>query len=111
MPQSALCPDCDRTMKVPDDAEGKKIRCPGCRAILLVAEDGLRAGAAKSARKATREDDEEEPARSKRREAEEKPKKKKKKRRGGVPAWVWITGGLAACLLVGVTLVLVLSGG
>ena len=37
--------------------------------------------------------------------------KKKRKNSGGIPVWVWIASGAAACVLIGVVLWLVLSGG
>jgi hypothetical protein len=30
MPQLISCPDCGRTLRVPDDLLGKKVKCPGC---------------------------------------------------------------------------------
>src|SRR5437764_919780 len=32
------CPSCDKKMRTPDDAEGKKLRCPHCQSMLVVAE-------------------------------------------------------------------------
>src|SRR5436305_331626 len=110
MAQVIPCPDCDKNVKVPDDVQGKKFRCPGCQAVLLGTEEGLQvsrkpavqAVGAKAARKSAPVDDEEEAVRSKRHEdgEAEKPRKKKKKRRSGVPLWVWLASGSAACVLV-----------
>ena len=41
MPEIIPCPGCDKKIKVPDGAEGKKLRCANCESILLVTEDGL----------------------------------------------------------------------
>src|SRR5947208_3128743 len=32
MPETVKCPDCDRTLRVPDDLLGKFVRCPSCKA-------------------------------------------------------------------------------
>ena len=41
MPTISACPSCDKKLKTPDDAEGKKIRCPTCKTMLVITEDGL----------------------------------------------------------------------
>ena len=33
-----MCPNCDKAMKVPDTAVGKKIRCKGCEHVFVVPE-------------------------------------------------------------------------
>jgi hypothetical protein len=47
------CPECDKKFKAPEDAKGKKIRCPACRKVFVVEElaidQGGRAVAAKAA--------------------------------------------------------------
>jgi hypothetical protein len=81
MPVVHSCPGCDRKCKVPDGFEGKKMKCPGCQAVLLVTEDGLeiaqkqavQAAPAKPARKIEPPPDEEE-------EEEEKPGKPTKRK-------------------------------
>jgi hypothetical protein len=46
------CPECDKKLKTPDGAEGKKLRCPSCETMLVITEDGLEpAGGAKPAAK------------------------------------------------------------
>lgn len=147
MPEIIPCPECAKKIKVPDGAEGKKLRCGNCESILLVTADGLelsRKAAAqtvtekpaarstrksvavdgededlpKSKRRAQEDEDGEDTPRSKRRtrdddddDEDRKPAKKKRKKSGGIPLWVWIASGAAACVLVGVVLWLVLSGG
>lgn len=36
MTLTVSCPDCDKTLKVKDDAAGKKIRCPACSTVFPV---------------------------------------------------------------------------
>ena len=36
MPISITCTGCDKKLKVPDAAAGKKIRCPACKAVIAV---------------------------------------------------------------------------
>src|ERR1051326_3194878 len=100
------CPSCEKKLKTPDGAEGKKIRCPNCKTVLLITEDGVElpeeaVGAitskpgARPAKKRPVEDDEDEderPARSKKRvavdddedepddEDEDRPSRRKKKK-------------------------------
>jgi hypothetical protein len=126
-------------IKVPDGAEGKRVKCPGCQSALLITEEGLeraqkqtvQSAAAKSRR--DRGEDEDEPRakkrwqdddddyddepRSKRRRDDDddddyRPAKKRKKSGGGMPMWVWLAGGggLVAVVLV-VLFVFVLGGG
>jgi phage FluMu protein Com len=36
MPISMTCSNCNKTLKVPDDLAGKKVRCPACKTVLAV---------------------------------------------------------------------------
>jgi len=78
MPVSA-CPSCDKKLKTPEDAEGKKIRCPGCQTMLVITEDGLeefedapvrtgvkKAGAGPSRKRAVDDDEDDEPRKKRR---------------------------------------------
>ena len=38
MPISVACAGCEKKLKVPDTAAGKKIRCPACKAVIAVPE-------------------------------------------------------------------------
>lgn len=73
MPSIHPCPSCDKKIRVPDDAEGKKIRCPSCQAVVLITEDGLEAvkstgvKSGAPARKRAVEDDDDDDAPRKRR--------------------------------------------
>jgi hypothetical protein len=91
MPVSA-CPNCDKKLKTPDDAEGRKIRCPGCQTMLVITEDGLEEEARKGVKKAAAgparkrvDDDDEDQPRSKRRrddddEEDDEPRSKRRSR-------------------------------
>ena len=37
MPISFTCPECAKKLRVADDKQGRKIKCPGCQAIVTVA--------------------------------------------------------------------------
>lgn len=37
MPFRVSCPECDRALQVPDDADGKTVRCPACQATFPAA--------------------------------------------------------------------------
>jgi predicted RNA-binding Zn-ribbon protein involved in translation (DUF1610 family)/DNA-directed RNA polymerase subunit RPC12/RpoP len=45
MPISFECSTCGKKMRAPDDAGGKKVRCPGCEAIVVVPLEVLDAAA------------------------------------------------------------------
>src|SRR5262245_48548519 len=36
MPIEVVCPECDRSLRVRDELEGKKVVCPGCRGSFVV---------------------------------------------------------------------------
>jgi LSD1 subclass zinc finger protein len=97
MPAIHPCPSCEKKLKIPDGAEGKKIRCPHCKTLLLISEDGLELAegapaaaaakpAAKPAKKRPVEDDEDDdrPAKKRGRDDDEeededdRPRSKKK---------------------------------
>lgn len=130
------CPQCDKKMKAPDDAEGKKLRCPHCETMLVIGEDGLEVfeRATTTSRSSRLRDDEDEddlPIRKRRRDdeddededdrprkrrrddeededEEDRPRKKKKRRRsGGIPAWVWIAAGGGLAAAAGLILLFV----
>src|SRR5262249_26009680 len=121
----AVCPSCDRKLKAPEGAEGRKIRCPGCSATLLVSggelslvpelATGTRGG--RPERRARPDDEEDRPRRSRRSDPDEEDyedrPRKRRRSGGGIPVWVWIAGG-GGLLAVGglvLVLVLVLGGG
>src|SRR5439155_9074760 len=39
MPQTRRCPHCNKTIRIPDSAAGKQVRCPGCRKEFAVAKN------------------------------------------------------------------------
>ncbi len=47
MPIDFSCPECDRSLKVKDEIAGKKIKCPGCAAVIGVPEPRARVSAVK----------------------------------------------------------------
>lgn len=121
----AVCPSCDRKLKAPEGAEGRKIRCPGCSATLLVSggelslvpelATGTRAG--RPERRARPDEEDDRPRRTRRSDPDEddeedRPRKRRRSGGGGIPVWVWIAGG-GGLLAIGliVVLVLVLTGG
>ena len=129
MPMVFACPSCDRKLKTPDDAEGRRIRCPACSSTLVVTEAGLslaetaprRAAAAPAAApraaRRPRPDEDEPPRRARRRDeeddyADERPARRRLRARvRGIPLWVWLaSGGVTVAALV-VILILVLGGG
>jgi hypothetical protein len=119
MPTIAACPNCDKKLKTPNGAEGRKIRCPGCKATLIVTEDGLVADEEevrpRKGRSGRREEEDEAPRRSRRRadeeDEDERPRRRSRKRQGaGIPLWVWLTGGGVLAVALGVVLLVVLLG-
>src|SRR5947209_4778053 len=117
MSNIAVCPDCDRELKVPQGAEGRKIRCPSCKTTLLVSdgepllvdrETGVRAE--RPERRSYPDDDVNDvPVRRLRRsdpdeDEDDSPRKRRKRSRGGIPLWVWLTSG--GVLLVAVAALL-----
>lgn len=40
MPEIINCPDCGRQLRVPDDLLGKKVKCPGCKAMFRAEVSG-----------------------------------------------------------------------
>lgn len=43
MPVAISCPACSKTIGVPDDAAGRRLRCPLCRAAFSVEEEPVEA--------------------------------------------------------------------
>ena len=39
MPISFSCPECAKKLRVADDKQGRKIKCPGCQAVVTVANE------------------------------------------------------------------------
>ena len=39
MPQMRRCPNCNKTIRIPDSAVGKQVRCPACRAEFAIAKN------------------------------------------------------------------------
>jgi hypothetical protein len=141
MPAVHECPSCDKKIKIPDGAEGKKLKCPGCQTSLLITEDGLELAqkqAVQSAAKPTRkaaprdEDDEDEPRAKKRRgdddeDDDDEPRSKKrrgdddeddeddrpakKRKKGGMPMWVWLAAGGGGVVVVLIILFVFVLGG
>ncbi len=124
MSNIAVCPGCDRELKLPQGADGRKIRCPSCKTPLLVSdgerslvgarETNVRAG--RPERRSRLDDEDEAPRRSRRADPEDRdydrPRKRRKRSRGGIPLWAWLTGGgvlLAAVL--GLVIILLLNKG
>src|SRR6266851_4059028 len=40
MPINTKCPTCKRTLEIPDELMGKKVRCPSCKVVFLATADG-----------------------------------------------------------------------
>jgi DNA-directed RNA polymerase subunit RPC12/RpoP len=121
--------ECGKKLRVADDKAGKKIRCPGCQAILLVAQaedvpeeldggdqavqeprprrqakddDAFESRPRKHAsRQRYDDDDEEAPARTRGRE----------KSSSRMALWLSLGGGLAALAVTGILLFIFLYGG
>jgi hypothetical protein len=97
---AVVCPECDKSLKVPDAQAGKKIRCPHCKGVVPVPadederdeEDDRSARPAKASR---RDEDEEE-------EDEERP-------RGGSKKGLWIGVGVGSVLLIGLVVGLIFA--
>jgi hypothetical protein len=97
MPQLIRCPDCGRTLRVPDDLLGKKVKCPGCGVKFVGAADDApeeldeaparasfssnRADSSAGRRVTRRDDDEEDDRRRSRRDDEEDDRPRRSRRR------------------------------
>jgi len=121
MPLIFTCPNCDKKLRTPDEAEGRKLRCSGCGTVLVVTEEGLvpfeEEAKPRKGRGSVR-DDEDEPLRQRRRrnpedeEEEDRPRRRARKRKSGIPLWVWIAGGSVVGVgIIVLVLVLTLGGG
>jgi len=125
MPNVTVCPGCESPFKVPAGAEGRMIRCPSCKAILLVSHgklslaDAEEAGAGSGRGERSLQDEEEDrPRRSRRRadpdEDDEEDldirlRKRRRGQQGAIPIGVWIAGGVGGVVFVGLLLFLVLK--
>lgn len=105
MPINAVCPKCNVGIKVPNDLEGKKVRCPKCKAAFQVpaAEeeepDRPRSRSIASSAKADQADSREDTPRRKREEPEERKRQPARNaRRKGVSPWA--LGAFAFLLLL-----------
>jgi predicted Zn finger-like uncharacterized protein len=89
MPFSATCPECDATVKVPDAAAGKKVRCKSCQAVFRAPDP---------------DDEDDRPVRGSRRRTEDddRPARKggRKRKKGGNPV-LYIVGVVAGLALIG----------
>jgi len=102
MSMTVTCPDCDKTLKVKDDAAGKKVRCPACSTVLQIPAkskdadddflDDLEEAAPSKKRKRRSEDDfdDDEPVASPR--TRKSTKKKSGRTKSGGTNWVLIGG-------------------
>ena len=102
MPIPIACPECDAKLKAPDTAAGKTIRCPKCTARLVVpgnrdVDDEPEDRPRKRVR--PRDDDDDRP----------RPRRRRPAKSGGVPAAVWVAGGLGLAAVVGVAVWLTLG--
>jgi predicted Zn finger-like uncharacterized protein len=75
MPQVIRCPECERSLRVPDDLLGKMVRCPSCKATFTAQADEeiepqihVEDSPSKSQRRALESDDEEREVRRPRRD-------------------------------------------
>ena len=109
---SVQCGSCDKSLKVRDELEGKRVKCPACGQPVLVAHAEPIEERPASPVKAKRSETPKKPVRSIERdepdadEDDDAPKKKKKKRRAPPPSflaqhkWWFVGGGAAAGLLI-----------
>jgi predicted Zn finger-like uncharacterized protein len=89
MPQVISCPECERSLRVPDDLLGKMVRCPSCKATFTAESGPDKEPQARPLKKPREGDeDEEEPAddrtstgRGRRTEEEEDVEERPKRRR------------------------------
>lgn len=101
------CPNCEQQLRTPDNALGKKLRCPKCKNTLVVEAgrlavlEELPIELSKGAF-ATEE---------KRSDTIKKRQKSSPERKRGIPWWVWLAGGGGFAVILTVVLVLVFSGG
>jgi hypothetical protein len=115
-------------LNAPEEAIGKKVRCPRCRELVPVEDEGVadrsrgRASADRPVRRPVRRDDDEDdrrPAARRRRvdddeDEDDRPRKRKPLKKGG-GAGLWIALGVAGVVLVllvgvGVVAVVLLNG-
>jgi LSD1 subclass zinc finger protein len=121
MPNVTVCPACEHPLKVPAGADGRKIRCPSCKAVLLVSGNELSLADAEEAStnvgrtERSRSEEHDTPRRSSRHsdldegdedDSDDRPRPRRRRRRRKTPLWVWIVSGVAGFLVVGSTLYL-----
>jgi hypothetical protein len=98
---SVVCPECDKSLKVPDAQAGKKVRCPGCKGVIPVPadeeerEEEERMQPSRSARRARKEEDED----------EDEPEREAGRSRKGL----WIGVGVGSVLLIGLVVGLIFA--
>lgn len=95
---SVTCSECGRKLKVPDQFEGKRVKCPGCGASFVAAVPPPEPVDEEPEEPAAEQDDMED-------EQDRKPRKKKKKKKKSNTALIWgaVAGGaLVLLLLLGV---------
>lgn len=116
----STCPSCDKKLRLSDDADGRKLRCPGCGTLLAFTEAGLvpfkEEVKPRKERSGERDNEDERPRRQRRRDEEDdevdRPRRRGRKRQGGIPVWVWVVSGSALGIgIIGLVLILVLGGG
>src|SRR5436190_2551856 len=93
--KNTTCPECKRALNVPEEAVGKRIRCPACRHNFLVPPGADAPAADPEERKPP-------PARGEEVTPRRKGKKGKKSRqRGDRPRWLlFAAAGAVGCLLL-----------
>lgn len=80
------CPHCAQAYSLADTQLGKKVRCKSCTEPFTVAQS-------EAPRKV--------PARARDDDADDRPRPREIRRtKGGVPAWVWIVGGIGVAVLL-----------
>ena len=119
MSLTVTCPDCDKTLKVKDEAAGKKVRCPGCSKVLSIpaksndSDDdflsGLNAAASPKRKRRHEEDDfdDEDDLPIEKPRAKKPSKKKSGKGKSSGTNWLLI-GGLSGAALVAVLFLAIL---
>ncbi len=111
MARRIQCPECDERVILPAQPEGKRIVCSECGHKFRLPdeedEDDQPVRRSSRRREPEEEDEDERPRKSKRSGS----KKKRAGRSTSIPVAVWIGGGVAAFLLIGVGLVFGLRSG
>jgi hypothetical protein len=98
MPISFRCPDCEKSLRVPDEKQGKRIKCSGCGVVVKVPDED-------------EELEDEPPSRRSKSPGKAKGKGKRSKAKssdGAVGMWIGIAGG--AVVVVGLAIWLLMPG-